>query len=352
MRADTADRLERLLEAARRIADPPSPFGERARARLIASSELSPQGVELALRRSLECAPSRAALEALTMRAAPAAPRARVHVLLSAGVFTAAHRAIATALAASSSVEVRASRRDPLFPELLHEAAPGLFSLVPELSPSAGEHVFAYGSRETLDALRQNLPRGVVLHGHGPGFGVVALDERALLDAALVAEDVAVFDQRGCLSPRVVLVEGRRELAIALAERLARALSEIAVEVPVGRLSSAERAEITRYRDAWAYSGTLIPAAHGFVGVAPQNAPFTIAPVGRNLHVVVAPNAAELLATQAPNITTYAATGDRAFVARIQQALPRARPSAIGHMQSPAFDGPVDLREPPEGQIL
>jgi hypothetical protein len=349
MRSDVAERLARLLAAARRIADPASRDAGAIRARLIASSELSAEGVELALARCLESAPSPEELERLAARAIPAR---RAHVLLSASVFTAAHRAIALALAASSTVLVRPSRRDPAFSELLHACDPALFALAPELSPEPGDHVYAYGGAETLAALRGSLPSGTILHAHGPGFGVIVIGARAACDAELVARDVALFDQRGCLSPRVVLVEGAPSAARELAERLAGALARVEVALPLGRVSRDELAEIVRYRDALAYAGTLFSAGRGFVGVAPPGAPFRVAPVARNLHVIATEDAAAAIAGHSASITTYALAGSSAFAARVSAALPRARPAALGRMQAPAFDGPVDLRNDPNGERL
>src|SRR5262249_48273993 len=153
-----------------------------------------------------------------------AAPRA--HVLLSAGVFTGALRAIAIALAASERAFVRMSRRDPTLARLLCDHAPGAFAVVDALHPEAHDHVWAYGRDQTLERVSAALPAGVILHRHGSGFGVAVLDaaDEAELPGlcAGLARDVALFDQRGCLSPRVLVVQGSHELA----QRAARALAE------------------------------------------------------------------------------------------------------------------------------
>jgi hypothetical protein len=160
VQAEARARIERLLEAARQIADPEHSLGRKARSVLPDSTRLSCAGVELALARCLEVAPSEAELVRLCGSVSPA-PRA--HVLLSANVFTAAHRAIAVALAASERVFVRPSRRAPEMARLLAEAAPGLFELVEHLDPKPGDAVFAYGSDLTLATLRAQLPRGISL---------------------------------------------------------------------------------------------------------------------------------------------------------------------------------------------
>jgi hypothetical protein len=107
---------------------------------------------------------------------------------------------------------VRASRREPTMAALLAEAAPGLFELTSELAPAPGDHVHAYGSDATLAELARTLPRGVVLHGHGSGFAAAVL-ERPFSDDVWdrLALDVALFDQRGCLSPRPHEQPGRTD---------------------------------------------------------------------------------------------------------------------------------------------
>jgi hypothetical protein len=60
--------------------------------------------------------------------------------------------------------------------------------------------------------------------------------------------------------------------------------------------------------------------------------------------VLVVNDAAARLRDLAPEVTTYAASGSSAFTAAVARALPRSRPAAFGAMQTPAFDGPVDLR--------
>ncbi len=117
MRADVA----RVVEAARKVA------GDRGRLveELVASTGLTRQGVELAFARHLELEPTDAEIDAL---AASAGAAKHVVVILSANVFVAALRAIAIARAASPSVVVRPSRREPHFARALVEAAadPGL----------------------------------------------------------------------------------------------------------------------------------------------------------------------------------------------------------------------------------
>ncbi len=412
-----AARVRGLLNAARKIVDPEHPLGQRARAELPALTGLSREGVEYALQHHLEVDATDAEIAALC-DSVPEAPCA--HVLLSANVFVAALRALALGLAASPKVFARASRREPLMLELLSEASGGAFRIVSELVPRPGEHLFAYGDDSTLSSLRGELAAGVVLHGHGFGFGVALCEpapdarvtepgsgELASLPsgaprsltayAELLARDVAVFDQRGCLSPRLVLVNAPDEIVSALGRELGRALSALEARMPRGALSAEEAADAALYRDTMAYVGELCFAGRGAVGVelqghraAPSSEPpgpqggeqreregagvgrvaeggapsapsgelsgalgrLILPPVGRYLHLVQSSEPLSLLEGLAPYITTLSVEGPPELMRRAQRALPRARICRVGMMQRPPLDGPVDRRVGVEGERL
>jgi hypothetical protein len=341
-------RVARLLEAARELLDPASEIGVHARRELTQSSGLSPEGVNLALELCLEANPTEQEIELLLDSVGPS-PRA--HVLLSANVFVAAHRAIALALSASDSVCVRSSRREPNMARLLLERAPGLFQLTDTLSPTAGDQLFAYGSEATLTELAKRLPTGVTLHAHGPGFGLAVVQEHAARDpswselARWLAQDLVLFDQRGCLSVRSLLFQGSRAGALDLAEALASELRAWQERAPRGRVSSEEAAEIARFRDTFAYAGSALPAGAGWVCVAPDAAEAMLAPVGRNLLLIPVMDASSRAARMASDVTTYAARVEPALAARLRAALPHARPAEFGRVQRPALDGPVDRRQ-------
>jgi hypothetical protein len=346
--AGPVPRVGALIAAARRLADPRDPLGIRARNELPEATGLSPEGVELALTRCLETHPSDDEVLALVRSVRPAR---RAHVLLSANVFVAAHRAIALALAASDVVFVRASRREPLTVRLLESAAPALFTVVEQLDLRPGDHLWAYGEAETLDALRREIPEGVVLLAHGPGFGVVFVDAPSAVTppdlaatAGAVADDVVPFDQHGCLSPRIVFVLGDPSRVRAFAGALSDALAERAVRVPVGRLDAEDLAGRTRYRDTLLAAGTVLPSGDGFVGLDLDGRAVVVPPPGRNVHVMHCTDPAVVSGLLGTRVTSVAVAGDRAFADRIQALFPHARVAVPGGMQTPPFDGPVDRR--------
>ncbi|MEO1366842.1 MAG: acyl-CoA reductase, partial [Acidobacteriota bacterium] len=95
--------------------------------------------------------------------------------------------------------------------------------------------VVAYGDRSTVDDLRRRA--GDKLVAHGPKISVAWVPRRSLVDGRLerlargLARDIALFDQRGCLSIQAVLTDGDPGL---LLPALARALRERAAVWPAG----------------------------------------------------------------------------------------------------------------------
>ena len=108
---DPRARIQALLEGAQRLADAAQPLGQRLREQLAISTGLTPQGIEAALARCLETAPTGPEIAALLRNTKPTAS---AHVLLSANVFTAAHRAIAIALASSACRRIDSRRSSSL----------------------------------------------------------------------------------------------------------------------------------------------------------------------------------------------------------------------------------------------
>jgi hypothetical protein len=349
-------RALRMVEAARRVADLSDPIGRKARIELARVTRLSPEGVELALTRCLETRPSEDELESMCLRA----PSARQsHVLLSATVFVAAYRAITLGFATSPRVEVRPSRREPVMTALLLEASGGAFRIVEELGPLPGDHVWAYGSDATLASLRGELPAGVVLHAHGTGLGAAVVeppdgvDEQAFAErvAAEVALDVVLFDQRGCLSPRVVFTRSA-DFARHLADALARELGKLEQRVPRGWVSPDECAAAARYRDTMLYIADLLPAGKGLVGLDLEGNRMILPPAGRLVHIARVEDPVCALSRLGSMLIAVGVACSAELEQRIREAMPRARISAVGQMQRPPFDGPVDLRLVAQGETL
>jgi hypothetical protein len=329
------------LAAAARLADGARPEGRALRAQLSTTAGLSELGIERALSSCLETHATPDELAAL-LQAAPPSPAA--HVLLSGNVFVAALRALALGVAASERVFVRSSRRDPALVEALHALEPTAFERVTELDPQPGDRVWAYGSDETMASVRHRLPAGVWLHAHGHGLGAVVVEAHPGLDVAALARpialDTALFDQRGCLSPRVVcVVEGSftaRELAVALAAEL----EHLDQELPPGPKSLTQLAEARRRKDAATYAFEVLDAGSGWVSCGDR---LGVPPADRCLHVVSTRDPVATLTPIASYLTTLGVQASHLAEGRFA-AFKGARIAALGAMQRPPLDGPVDRR--------
>jgi hypothetical protein len=346
-------RVRAVLVAARRIADPTDPLGQRARSELPGVTGLSPQGVSLGLDRYLETDASESEIDRLVERAGTAP---RVHLVLSANVFVGAVRALAVAVAAAPEVSVRPSRREPIMAELLARAVAeggeldGV-ELVAEITPVAGDEVHVYGRRESIALLTQNLVPGVLVRGHGPGMGIAIVEAGESLDfgraAALCSWDVIAFDQRGCLSPRVVVISGTIRDAELFFDQLSAELTARQREIPRGVLSKEERTEGALYRDTMAAIGRCRAGDGGTVGLDTSPRALLLPPPGRHVHVARVSAGADLLTLLAPFadvVTCLGTAGDGPFARRLVAELGAIRRSPLGRMQMPPFDGPVDLR--------
>ena len=326
-----------LIDAARRLVDE----RETLIPIIAEATGLSPEGVALALTRHLEIDATDAeiaALEATTPKAA------RVTVVLAANVFVGALRALAVARAAAPAVVVRPSRRDPTFARLLvektNDPAIALVDEIDVATVSEGE-IHVYGRDDTIADVRARARPNVLVRGHGSGMGVAYATD--VTQATLLAEDVVVFDQRGCLSPRIALVEGDDARALAFAEALHDALEAFDTSVPRGVVPGDERAAIGTYIATMTYaSRMLVGKSHG-VGVGPHGAPLLLPPPYRHVHVAPVKDVAEaasLLAPLSKGIAIVGAADDS-----LAKALGiRVRTAPIGRMQRPPLDGPVDLR--------
>jgi hypothetical protein len=329
--------VRRLLVASRALHASRSTLAPR----IAADTGLTLAGVELGFE-SLERDASAADLSALLDAAGDAR---HVHVVLSANVFVAPLRAIALARAAGAVVTVRPSPRDPTLARALLELArdPDVTLLEErDVAQIPATRIDVYGRDGTIAAVRARARGGVGVRGHGPGLGVAVVGAAPLATAAgSVAVDVAAFDQRGCLSPRVVLVVGGLPRAEAFAEELHAALRTLGARVPRGTLLATEDREASRWRDAVTFAGRLLAGVDHAVAVLPSVLPAAIPPPGRHVLVVPVSPAGGVAAAMAPFARHVVAVGsDDPDV----PAPSHARRSPLGAMQRPPLDGPVDRR--------
>ena len=186
------------------------------------------------------------------------------------------------------------------------------------------------------------------------GVVVVGKSADARRAADQVAQDVIAFDQRGCLSPRVVFVEGGPAEATAFAQALAARLEAWAERVPLGRLWPEEREQKQHYLLTCRMAGRVWEGAWGAVGLTPTA--LWVGPPGRHVHVVACEEPREdwvgQLASMLAPLRHYvvalgiAGASSDALVATARALCPEARVSDVGQMQRPLLDGFVDLRVP------
>ena len=338
--------VRRLLASARAV------YEGRARIAptLAAATGLTPEGVELGFA-SLEREATDAELHALV---AGAGETSHVHVVLSANVFVAPLRALAIARAAADRVTVRPSPRDPaLALALLEAAASGgdeAFARVDERDAFHVERgeIHVYGGDATIAAVCARARPGVIVRGHAAGMGVALVSPGAELGAAAdsLALDIVVFDQRGCLSPRVAVVLGDASRAERFAEAVHAALRSWEARVPRGRLFEDERIDARRWRDTFAFAGRVWDAGGGAVALAltAEGTPLCVPPAGRHLTVVAAASGHAVAMALEPIAPRIVAVGTDAPRELGTLAPAHARLSALGAMQRPPLDGPVDRR--------
>jgi hypothetical protein len=202
------------------------------------------------------------------------------HVLASNVPALAVH-AIALGCLAGAAVLVKSGRADrvsgPAFRRAIEVEDADLAATVVATSWTGGdveaEHallahadvVVATGRDATVTALSRRLGTRVVAHGERTSVAVVgrAASRDAHTIAQALARDVALHDQRGCLSPVAVYVEGDVH---AVAAQLAAALERVSDELPPGPLDPAERAaHRTAVAEAEWAGATVLSGAHGTV---------------------------------------------------------------------------------------
>jgi hypothetical protein len=162
--------------------------------------------------------------------------------------------------------------------------------------------------------------------------------------AAGLARDVALFDQRGCLSIAAVYVAGPPGNAVALARLLATELAELALRWPPGPAGAAgvaEQAAVQQLRleaEMRGLEAPSLPVAAGTVVVEPEPG-FQASPGLRTVRVHPLPDLARLPLLLAPwrgRLQGAALAGEEAWRLRDDlAALGLSRFAPPGELQSP-----------------
>jgi acyl-CoA reductase-like NAD-dependent aldehyde dehydrogenase len=300
------------------------------------------------------------------------APALVAHVLAS-NVPALALPAIALGCLAGAAVLVKSGRDDPCsapaFRQALAAVDPDLAATVvatywrggerepEEVALGAADVVVLTGGDAALAAFAGRLDRRLVVHG--PRTSVAVVGRAGLADATGVAEgialDVALHDQRGCLSPHVVWIEEDRGLAArAFAERLAAALDTVATRLPPGPADLQDRAatRLGRAEAEWA-AGTQVWAGRGGT-VVYEEAPSLGATSGRRtVHVHPLPTSAALPGVLPPGLVECVGLAglDGAMLAGSLCGRGVSRICRVGSMQRPPLAWPRG-QQAPLGSLL
>jgi len=198
--------------------------------------------------------------------------------------------------------------------------------------------ILAYGEREALEDLERRAPGKVI--GYGPKTSIAVIG--AAVDpheaAEHLARDIALFDQRGCLSVVAVYTTGD---AAALAERLGDALLDLARRWPPGPPVRAVSAAVQHVRLEAEMRGlwrSSLPLREGTVIVDPRPE-LQPSPGLRTVRIHPLEDLARLPAILQPwrgRLQGAALAGDDAW--RLESALRElgiSRCAAPGELQSP-----------------
>ena len=279
--------------------DPASEERRRLSPALTRLSGLSPPGAAAGLEVVLRGVAGGPA-EALLVGAEPGGG-GLVVVVLAANLPGLAVQPLLRALAARCPVILKSPSAEPLFApafvDALRRREPGLDDALAAVTWPGGDRaleapllaaaraVVAYGEDETLADLARRAPGKV--RGHGPKASLAVLgpgaDPQAVAPA--LARDVALFDQRGCLSVQAVYAPPAQ--AGALAAALARALESLALDLPPGPLDPELAARVQQVRAEAAMRGLRIaelPLRHGTV-IVENHAAFRPSPGLRTVRI-------------------------------------------------------------------
>ncbi len=184
-------------------------------------------------------------------------------VVLPAGPPGLMLQSLLPALAARAPVLFKSSRAEPHFAPAFLEALSRRLPVLRDAYEAAvwtggdvsverrlyagARLVAAYGNESTIASIKAAGPRKLVAFGPKLSFGWIGAGADLEQAARGMALDVALFDQRGCLSVEAVLAD--RMAADNFADSLARALGELAARLPPGRSTTAELSGVRLARE-------------------------------------------------------------------------------------------------------
>jgi hypothetical protein len=333
--------------------DPRSPERQALDPPLVRLSRLSPPGLAAGLEAVLGGVSGEPARRLFAQAPAAPPPPGLVVVVLASNLPALAVQSLLPALALRRPLLLKSPTGEPLFtPAFVRSLTgrePALAETVAAVSWPGGDdalerpvlaaaaRILAYGAAETLEDLERRAPGKLVAYGPKASLAVVGRDADGRQAASGLARDVALFDQRGCLSVQAVYTDGD---AAALADELAAALALAATALPPGPLDPVAAALVQQLRaeaDLRGLHRPDLPFAAGTVVVEPEPA-FRPSPGLRAVRVHRLPALSDLL----PHLSAWrgllqgaALAGDSAWaLAEGLEDLGLSRLAAPGELQS------------------
>lgn len=271
---DTVETFRDPRSAARQALDP-------SLARLC---QLSPAGLDAGLEAVLGGVarqPARQLLSQATDWRSRAPDVSLALVTLAANLPALAVQTLLPALLLRQPVLIKSASAEPLFApafvRALTRQLPALESSVAAITWKGGDQaleeplleaadrILAYGEREALADLARRAPGKIFAYGPKTSLAIVTRSAATEAVAAGLARDIALFDQRGCLSIQAIFTDGD---ATALARPLARELQALAEKWPPGRLDPVSAAGVQQVRSEAMMRGLFvsdIPLAAGTI---------------------------------------------------------------------------------------
>ncbi|HEY7994404.1 MAG: acyl-CoA reductase [Candidatus Eremiobacterales bacterium] len=254
---DTSVRAELIARGAAQWRDPRSDVREKARLAL-RDSEWSPAVVESALDDVLFDLDEERARKLAMER--PNEDERPVLVILPGNIIGPAIASAYCAAAAGAHVILKSPGNERAIAPILAEQFEALgkplggtidarywkggdFEIEPTLFASVRK-IVAFGSDEALGEITRSAP--VPLRGYGTSYsvGFVTADADLANTAVGAARDVAMFDQRGCMSPQTIYVEGDEGRSLLFARALEAELRKVQETLPRGRMAEDEAVAI------------------------------------------------------------------------------------------------------------
>ena len=278
---------------------------------------------------------------------------------------------IAIALIAGAKVTIKTASAEPIFfaefARTLAEIDPDAGARIEVLHWSRSrtdltasliarcERVVAYGDDATIESLRNHA--NVIGFGSRVSAAVVAPSANGAPQikglAALLARDVTLFEQLGCLSLHHVLVVGSDSRAARdLAHRISMTLEQMTKTMPPAAIPLRDAVEIRGVRERARWRAIAREPVELFEGSGMRwtvvfergPAPFKVSPGFRTLHVTAVRDVREFrdcIAGVSGRIEAMAIAADESAAVEIRKNIdPMAIPyiCAPGEMQSPPLD--------------